>query len=112
MHQIIADLRALWVDVWYYSTRHIYRLFRGYDERDLWGLDSYIARRILPGLRAFKKVKRHSYPGGFKTFKEWDKAIDEMIFGLEQVEIDDPKTWKRAQAGRELLGKYMVNLWD
>lgn len=112
MEEIRNDLRNLWVDVWYYSTRPLVRLFKGYDERDMWHLDSYIARRILPGLRAFRSHKKHGYPCEFKGNKEWLKAIDEMIYGLENLDTLDKKKAKRAQAGRELLGKYLTGLWD
>lgn len=112
MKEILYDLRLLRDDLWFYITKPFYRLFRGYDERDLWGLDNYIARRILPGLKAFHKSKKYGYPGDFKSFKEWQNAISEMIYGLEYCLDAKTGGYDRAKKGQELLGKYLMDLWD
>jgi len=118
MNEIIRDLRVLFIDIWYYISAPFYRFFIGYTKRDLWHTGYSISIKILPLLKAFRKSKLEGYPNDFKSFKEWIKAIDEMIYGLEYLIKEDDyikfnkNDYDRAKKGRELFGKYLGNLWD
>ena len=119
MKEILNDLGVLWRDIYRPVVGLFQRIFRGYSNTDLWGLDYYIAKRILPALKAFRKAKKYGYPNDFKTFKDWQKAIDDMIFGLEEIIKEEctirkfnKKRFDRAVKGRELFGKYLTALWD
>ena len=67
---------------------NIQKLFRGYSDCDLWGLDSHLAEIIVKRLKAFRKMERHSMPCDFfknasdedfeKGLKDWEKTLDEM----------------------------------
>lgn len=64
------------------------KLFKGYNECDLWGLDCHLCELIIPRLKAFKKINQMSYPSTFKGPKDWHKAIDKMIWALENWDED------------------------
>jgi len=113
MNEIIADLRVLGKDIYRNLLKYpLQRLFKGYCDKDLWGLDTYMARRILPALKAFRKKKICGHPHEFKNMKEWLKTIDKMIFALDNLDSDDTKKWKDVKEGLELLGKHFSSLWD
>ena len=118
MNEILADLRVLFLDIWYYISAPFKRMIYGYTERDLWCIGETMARKILPIIKEFRKRKLKGHPSEFKSIKEWIKAIDEMIYGLEYLLLEDNpirfnlKNFNRAQKGRELLGKYFNRLWD
>lgn len=116
MKEILNDLRVLWIDIWYYISSPFKRLIYGYDERSLWDVGYCIAKKSLPVLRAFRRQKQCGHPADFKSNKEWLKAIDEMIFGLEELLREDMRwnkgEYEKAQRGRELFGRYLSNLWD
>lgn len=88
------------------------RLFYGYADIDLWGLDYCFARYILPRLKAFKKRDRMGYPGNLvvngetsekedkKNIKQWEEILDKMIFSMECI-ADDYDSWED-----EIYGDY------
>ena len=115
------------------------RLFRGYSDCDLWGLDEHLAKLIVKRLKAFRKIKRHGIPCDFakgdsdedfeKGLIKWEEIIDEMIWTFEYVindycfgvdEVFEPKynkekaeeLGKRYEKGIKLFAKYFSNLWD
>jgi len=114
MKDIISDLKVLGKDIYRNLLKYpLQRLFKGYCDEDLWGLDAYVVRRTLPALKAFRKKKICGYPSDFKNMKEWLKTIDKMIYALENLDSDYlPKKWKDVKEGLELLGKYLQSLWD
>lgn len=82
------------------------RRTRGFDETELWNLDSTILKFILPRLQAFRESSRFGWPGpemifkiNFKDFEvlsesekidlnqrsieEWDRMLDKMIRAVE-----------------------------
>lgn len=113
MNEILADFRVLGKDIYSNLLKYpLQRLFKGYCDKDLWGLDVYMARRILPALIAFRKIKKYGRPSELKDMKEWLKTIDKMIFALENLDKDDIKRRKDVKEGLELLGKHFQSLWD
>ena len=118
------------------------RLYRGWDERNLWSLDVALAKWLLPQLEAFRK-NLHGYPHGI-TEREWDKILDKIIWSfsyvadktpeqdevytmisksVDGIEVKDKKLHKKAtrkldnleiryQEGIDLFSKWFRNLWD
>ncbi len=82
---------------------------------DVWSLDYYLAKKILPALKEFKK-RNYSYPSNLKT-EEWDEVLDKMIWSFDSYNNKDFKLefdedWnKKRQEGFELFGKYFTSLW-
>lgn len=54
---------------------------RGFDDSELWHLDSTINDFIYKRLIRFKKINR-GFPMNL-TWKKWNKIIDKMIIGFE-----------------------------
>ena len=92
---------------------------------DTYNLDTYLARKILPALKEFRKHKA-GYPVEFSSFEEWDKAMGEMIWafeyfleGKEACMNMKQENWidialtdaERETRGFELFGKYFRSLW-
>ena len=74
------------------------KVFRGYNDFDLWNLDYHFAKLILKRLKAFKQMKRFCYPPPenpkcteIKNEEDWEKVLDDMIEGFETyiIERDD-----------------------
>lgn len=98
---------------WFFQRR-----IRGWDDRELWNLDSTFARYMLPRLKRFKETT-DGYPGEL-TEQQWDAILEEIIWSLEYILGDqwheDHTQWElneaRCSAGCELLGKWMRGMWD
>lgn len=90
---------------------------------------------VLPRLKEFKDKNVNSHPAEYKSIEEWHKAIDEMLFALNEVRneteasrlIDDymgkrisESEYHTAQdalnvritKGLELFGRSIPDLWD
>jgi len=125
------------------------------DRYDTWSMDGTLALIIVPMLKQLRETK-HGYPAEFCTddmmygdqmrfegegfeyeedagMLEWNKALDEMIWAFEQVNVDweeqyqsgeiDLHTFEidmdgmrkhedRMRKGFENFGKYYQSLWD
>ena len=81
--------------IWFFQ-----RIFRGYSNCDLWGLDYHLAKLILKRLIAFRKMNKAGIPCCLFSkeeieydFKEdktdlWNEIIDKMIWSFEYVLSD------------------------
>ncbi len=80
---------------------------------DVFNADYYLAKKILPVLKQFKK-RNYGYPMNL-TSEEWDKILEEMIWSFQYLvdgeKDESPKNWKRAERGYKLFGKWYRNLW-
>jgi len=98
---------------------------RGYSDRDLWDLGSYISEVMTKALDDFDKT-RHTYLGTM-TEEQWSETLKEMEAGfqaildmndlLDWVEIKNyKKEYKKLKAikdkGLKLFAKYIEGLWD
>lgn len=88
---------------------------------DVYGLDYFLAKRIIHPLKEFRRHDTVSYPPDL-TVEKWEAIIDEMIWAFDYFinEADNftdysPKqmtqNYKRQQKGFELFGKYFTHLW-
>jgi len=107
-------------------------LFRGYSDCDLWGLNTYICKKTIKPLKAFRKMNKFGHPCGLKNNKEWNKILDRIIFMMDEelkngcwgddkiYKIkDDKKRHKKIneynnkiKEGCRLFGEYFLGLWD
>ena len=46
------------------------RIERGFDDTELWNLDTTLLKFLLPRLKEFKK-QTNSYPSNVESFEEW-----------------------------------------
>jgi hypothetical protein len=106
------------------------------DYWDIWGLDTSLARIIVPSLRLLKErkdgcpfVDDEDYPHDILISDDvsdqdlelkglqirWEFVLDEMIYAFEQVVNDDnyePYNDPRVLNGLRLFGKYYFSLWS
>jgi len=109
------------------------RVFRGYSDDAVWGLDSYLTDIVLPVLKQYRKDKRGiPFVDGFedKPFEdqvvEWNRILDVMINSFQKMYDEDNgdgnwiihnKEWhiennRQIQEGLQYFGRYYRNLWD
>ena len=96
------------------------RMIRGFDDSELWSLDTALARHILPRLRAFK-AGTCGHPSDL-TEQEWDEILDKMInafdfianqmwdYPNESVEEHFERE-RQAYEDVKLFGKWFGALW-
>lgn len=77
-----------------------------------------LAKEILKYLIPFRKLKKHAYPGidECNSLKDWNKALDKMIFSFKSIVKDDLKyslkNYDKITEGLNLFAKYFKALWD
>ncbi len=89
----------------YYCTR-----------RELWNLDTTLAKVIHDVLVQFKGTGIHGYPDSAGDEEHWNEILDKMIWsfealtrcGLDNFEADQVKI----QEGLDLFAKHFRDLWD
>ena len=84
---------------------------RGFDNSELWSLNSTILTFTLPRLKEFRDYTQ-SYPlsDEINSHSDWQRTIDKMIHGIE-LYLED--SWdKEAVEGIELFFKYFRHLWS
>ena len=95
---------------------------RGFDDSETWCLRSAILGFTLPRLKRFREIGCSFCHPSDMTEKEWDTAVDEMIFAIEAVldwdddwELDDTPERKahhdRVMAGMKLFHDRFMDLW-
>lgn len=110
------DLQFWWHHFWY-----------GYDDSDLWDLDTHLADLILVRLRRFRHMKRWGVPGFFcdpndetpgdldKAEAAWNTELDKMIAAfalMAESNINTPEEEKIIEDGLESFKTYFRALWD
>jgi len=84
----------------------------GFDDTELWNLDTTLAQFILPRLKRFKRIQ-HGYPSDFKSAAAWRKKIDSFIWAFEFDQYSGTaKQHEKARAAIIEFGKYFNQLWD
>lgn len=84
------------------------RLERGFDDTELWNLDSTILKFTLPRLKRFRECTI-GYPSDFKSYEEWQVCLEKMINAIEKILEDDKSD--EAYKDFELFKKYFFDLW-
>jgi len=118
-HRILKDIK--WI---------LQKIFKGYNDVNLWNLDCHLAKIILKRLKEFKKMKRCGYPSApYMNFpkiqcqEDWEKILDDIVKGFEcyliAENLDYDFTTKKYEelqenidSGLELFAEYFQYLWD
>ncbi len=114
-------------DYWRKVKWGFQRMFRGYDDTAVWGLNGYLTDIIHPVLKRIKEFKA-GHPASI-TSEEWDKILDELIWTFEYLYNDDhmvepwwtehmkqtseqrQEDWQRIEQGLQLFGRWYNALW-
>ena len=121
-----------------FKPRHIkwgfQKTFRGYSDSDLWNLDYAIAKKVLPMLKAYRKMKRVGTPISMfddpmsteysdeeqeKANEKWNEILDKMIYAFTYsvhendkkyeeylgVEYEEGSDWRQTKESREKVWK-------
>lgn len=87
---------------------------RGFDNTELWALDTAISKFIAPRLIAFRDMKA-GYPGCFTAQEEWITILDKMIRAFQLCSEDRVVFSKVEEAemeeGLDLFRRYFHCLW-
>lgn len=92
------------------------RAERGFDDTELWNLDSTIAKFIHPRLVRFHETNI-CHPGNM-TPEEWDAILRQMIFAFEFLASDDKymmhddPAWSKIDEGLKAFATYYGHLWN
>ena len=93
------------------------RCERGFDNSELWSLDTTIAQFVLPRLKKFREI-RCGQPT-FMTDDEWDNAIASMIDAFDLIIKDNTDAVfklsyednKKIRNGLSAFCGYFCHLW-
>lgn len=96
---------------------------KGWTDRDIWNIDTTLAKIIINFLKRYKEVNigspnitdRASYEDNITA---WNKILDKIIHAFEIILSDDycilhynSKEYMDMKEGLELFAKYYNNLW-
>ena len=100
----------------------VQRGWRGYSDRDNWGIDGFLLEILPPMLENLKHG--YGYPSEFDSQDEWVCILEQMIVGfranrtLMDLEYDWRDTGEKealqikSDGAFRLFVKYFNNLWD
>jgi hypothetical protein len=100
----------------YWGVRFAWqRVFRGWDDRALWSLDTWLARTLGAQLQEMARIA-HSWPGmGDWTFETWTAALRQHGGVLtdygHNCDADDAAI-DAAQESMRWVADHLPNLWD
>ena len=83
------------------------RIERGFDDTELWNLDTTILKFVLPRLKRFKECTI-GFPPDFETLEEWQECLEKIIINIEKIINSEEDV---DYEGFELFKKYFFNLW-
>lgn len=113
----------VWRDLQFWWAHFLH----GFDESDLWSLDTHLAELILVRLQRFRQMKRWGVPGIFcdpndetpgdldKAEAAWNAELDKMIAAfalMVESNINTPEEEKVIEEGLESFKMYFRALWD
>lgn len=85
------------------------RIERGFDDTELWNLDTTLLKFLLPRLKEFKKQTK-SYPSSVESFEEWQNILQKMIDAVE-YSIYGNYNIEEYKEKFKLLREYIFDLW-
>lgn len=104
-----------------WPRRAYQRLTKGYDERDIWSLDSWMARTIGPQLITMSEIAHgwpgEEYQGGFDGWVADLKKNGEALLayagrGEGDAPFYDPKVSEDATNAMRWVAEWFTALWD
>ena len=99
------------------------RMERGFDNTELWNLDTTILRFALPRLQAFiteevegfgcyPSVLQDDYPDCENLYEKWKEILNEMVTGIKQYIGETETDTLETPNGVKLFLKYFTDLWS
>ena len=94
----------------------------GFDEREIWSLQTRISNYILPRLKLYRDISV-GRPGNVPTIEEWHDILDKMIKAFEisslifehrsdpYYNINTEEGYNIYKEGMELFKEYFLDLW-
>ena len=94
----------------------------GFDEREIWSLQTRISNFILPRLKLYREMSV-GHPGRVATTEEWHNILDKMIKSFEisslifehrtdpNYNINYNEGYNLYKEGMELFKEYFLDLW-
>lgn len=86
------------------------RYERGFDDTEIYDLDDTIIKFLLPRLKVFREIHGSAVPQGL-TVEQWNKILDEMIYGFEYYLNSDDIETKEYDKALDLFKTYFESLW-
>ncbi len=121
--------RLYWFKHPFWGLRNfIQRGKRGWSDRDVWSLDTYLAQVIAESVTKLKETN-HGHPGDLE-YEEWLAILDNIVFAFTVLQdvpwlpdvweprfaeypFDMPKeTYERIKKGQALFIEWFQALWD
>lgn len=97
------------------------RKTRGFDDSELWNLDSTFIAFALPRLKAFKE-SHAGWPADLSGMEEWDKKLQSMIDWMElykedallecETEEERKSIEKKMDEGKKAFFDFFEALWS
>lgn len=85
------------------------RIERGFDDTELWNLDTTLLKFLLPRLKEFKR-QTNSFPSTVESFEEWQNILQKMIDAIEHNLYGNYKIGEYMEEFK-LLQEYIFDLW-
>ncbi len=94
----------------------------GFDEREIWSLQTRISNYILPRLKLYREISV-GRPGNVPTIEKWHNILDKMIKAFEisslifehrsdpNYNINCEEGYNIYKEGMELFKEYFLDLW-
>lgn len=94
----------------------VQRWTRGFDDSELWSLDSTIAEFVYPRIKAFRAMPMMGYPSGLDE-KQWQYILLDIENAFAILANNDyvsrsGEDEKCVQRGMKLFVEYFEALWD
>ena len=92
MSKLVETVSDLWYDIIVnplhnlkYNTKWLYqRIKRGFDDREIWNIDTTFYKWLLPRLKLFLE-KTVCYPTNYKSMSSWQKELVNRVTQLEII---------------------------
>lgn len=83
----------------------------GFPVKDIYSLDSWLARELSKRIYAWLEVGVMSYPPNL-TPEEWEKQLRACADGLHKYASDYPEGMKDGEVAMQWVADNFVGLWD
>ena len=113
---LIRNPHVIFRELWDRAVAFAQRGYRGYADRDIWSLDSYLLSWLPQAIRQLRKDS-NGYPTKLSP-RQWAKILTDMADGLEQGrKLQDGLSHYHIRKSKfdksmGLFAKYFLNLWD
>lgn len=88
------------------------RVFRGWDDREVYNMDYELIKWFIPRLKRFKEITT-TYPAGYNSITDWKNEIQSIIDIMEDVynRYWDLHDLEQKDKIFDWIRKNITNLW-